>query len=102
MCSNPFHRISSVVISSGGGGRPLSADIERIGPERWKYMLRSWCEITILLDYISNNADLLSNLLHKTCLHVIKLSTTLMQLGNFIDAFLARHVSSTFAHHQEH
>jgi len=25
-----------------------------------------------------------------------------MQLGNFIDVFLARHVSGTCAHHQEH
>jgi len=25
-----------------------------------------------------------------------------MQLGNFIDDFLARHVSGTYAHHQEH
>jgi len=25
-----------------------------------------------------------------------------MQQGNFIDVFLARHVSSTYAHHQEH
>ena len=25
-----------------------------------------------------------------------------MQQGNFIDAFLARHVSGTCAHHQEH
>jgi len=25
-----------------------------------------------------------------------------MQLGNFIDVFLARHVSGTYAHHQEH
>jgi len=25
-----------------------------------------------------------------------------MQLGNFIDVFLARHVSGTHAHHQEH
>jgi len=25
-----------------------------------------------------------------------------MQLGNFIDVFLARRVSSTYAHHQEH
>jgi hypothetical protein len=24
-----------------------------------------------------------------------------MQLGNFIDVFLARHVSGTYAHHQE-
>jgi len=26
----------------------------------------------------------------------------LMQLGDFIDVFLARHVSGTYAHHQEH
>ena len=25
-----------------------------------------------------------------------------MQLSNFIDVFLARHVSGTYAHHQEH
>ena len=25
-----------------------------------------------------------------------------MQLGNFIDVFLARHVSGTYANHQEH
>jgi len=25
-----------------------------------------------------------------------------MQLGNFINVFLARHVSGTYAHHQEH
>jgi len=25
-----------------------------------------------------------------------------MQQGNFIDVFLARHVSDTYAHHQEH
>jgi len=25
-----------------------------------------------------------------------------MQLGNFIDEFLAQHVSGTYAHHQEH
>jgi len=26
----------------------------------------------------------------------------LMQQGNFIDVFLALHVSGTYAHHQEH
>ena len=26
----------------------------------------------------------------------------LMQQGDFIDVFLARHVSGTYAHHQEH
>ena len=29
-------------------------------------------------------------------------NTNLLQLGNFIDVFLARHVSGTYAHHQEH
>jgi len=29
-------------------------------------------------------------------------SKKLMQQGNFIDVFLARHVSATYAHHQEH
>ena len=34
--------------------------------------------------------------------HEIKWNANLMQLGNFIDVFLARHVSGTYAHHQEH
>ena len=34
--------------------------------------------------------------------HEIKLSANLMQLGNFIDIFLARNVSGTYAQHQEH
>ena len=29
-------------------------------------------------------------------------NANLMQLGNFIDVFLARHVSGTYADHQEH
>jgi len=32
----------------------------------------------------------------------IKLNANLMQLGNVIDVFLARHVSGTYVHHQEH
>ena len=32
----------------------------------------------------------------------IKCSANLMQLGNFIDIFLARHLSGKYAHHQEH
>ena len=35
-------------------------------------------------------------------LREIKWNANLMQLGNFIDVFLARHVSGTYAHHQEH
>jgi len=34
--------------------------------------------------------------------HDIMLNASLMQKGNFIDAFLAQHVSGTYAHHQEH
>jgi len=34
--------------------------------------------------------------------HEIKWNANLMQLGNFIDVFLARHVSGTYAHRQEH
>jgi hypothetical protein len=34
--------------------------------------------------------------------HEITLNASLMQQGNFIDVFLARHVSGTYAHHQEH
>jgi len=33
---------------------------------------------------------------------VIMWDANLMQQGNFIDTFLAQHVSSTYAHHQEH
>jgi len=29
-------------------------------------------------------------------------NANLMQQDNFIDVFLARHVSCTYAHHQEH
>jgi len=32
----------------------------------------------------------------------IKRNASLVQLGNFTDAFLARHVSGTYAHHEEH
>jgi len=34
--------------------------------------------------------------------HEIKWNANFMQLGNFIDIFLALHVSGTYAHHQEH
>ena len=35
-------------------------------------------------------------------LHEIKWNANLMQLGNFIDVLLTRHVLGTYAHHQEH
>jgi len=34
--------------------------------------------------------------------HEIMWNANLMQQGNFIDVFLARHVLGTYAHHQEH
>jgi len=34
--------------------------------------------------------------------HEIKGNANLMQLGNFIDVFLSRHVLGTYGHHQEH
>ena len=38
------------------------------------------------------------------CIFLMKIiwNANLMQQGNFIDVFLARHVSGTYAHHQEH
>ena len=34
--------------------------------------------------------------------HEIMSNANLMQQGNFIDVFLARHIKVTYAHHQEH
>jgi len=34
--------------------------------------------------------------------HELMCNANLMQLGNFIDVFLALHVSGTYAQHQEH
>ena len=34
--------------------------------------------------------------------HEIMWNANLMPQGNFIDVFLARHVTGTYAHHQEH
>ena len=34
--------------------------------------------------------------------HEIMWNANLMQQGNFINIFLARHVSGTYTHHQEH
>ena len=38
----------------------------------------------------------------KTLASEIILNANLIQRGNFINVFLARHVSGTYAHHQEH
>ena len=47
-----------------------------------------------------SNAILSSNILTKILRN--KMNANLMQLGNVIDVFLARHVSGTLAHHQQH
>ena len=39
---------------------------------------------------------------HSERMKVIMWCVNLMQQGNFIDVFLARHISGTYAHHQEH
>jgi len=44
----------------------------------------------------------LQTMLHKQSLSEIKWNANLMQIGNAIDVFLARHVSGTYGHHQEH
>ena len=38
----------------------------------------------------------------RLCDHEIMWNANLMQQSNFIDVFLARPVSGTYAHHQEH
>ena len=43
-----------------------------------------------------------SELTKQTCSDKIILNANLMQQGDFIDVFLARHVSGTHVHHQEH
>jgi len=43
-----------------------------------------------------------SKALQQKVSHEIILNANLMQQGNFIDVFLAWHVSGTYAHHQGH
>ena len=50
----------------------------------------------------TNYYDTLEGCLTVHFSHEIKRNANLMQIGNFIDVFLARHVSGTYAHHQEH
>ena len=44
----------------------------------------------------------LRSMFQKVIAHEIMWNANLMTQGNFIDIFLARHVSGTYAHHQEH
>ena len=54
-------------------------------------------EITGGFPYVTWNQSLL-----KKRWHEIMWNANLRQQGNFINVFLARHVSGTYAHHQEH
>ena len=47
------------------------------------------------------NAKRLNISTRDTSVEIIQ-NANLMQQGNFINVFLARHVSGTYAHHQEH
>ena len=51
---------------------------------------------------ISLQANWFEGCLTVHLLHEIRWNASLMQLGNFIHVFLARRVSGTYAHHQEH
>jgi len=57
-----------------------------------------WVENNFIAQYSFNNEDCLT--VHLP--HEIKWNANLMNLGNFVDVFLARHVSGTYAHHQGH
>ena len=57
-------------------------------------MARSACMVTAATWYMIS--------LQNLCFYEIMRNASLMQQGNFIDVFLARHVSGAYAHHQEH
>ena len=63
--------------------------------KRWVLLGRRCCKKLIL-------EGILEGCLTVHRYREIKWNANLMQLGNFIDVFLARHVSGTYAHHQEH
>ena len=50
---------------------------------------------------VHNRPTALSRVLHNSSVE-IKRNANSMQLGDFFDVFLARNVSGTYAHHQEH
>jgi hypothetical protein len=56
---------------------------------------------SLTLTYI-NNPKVTEGCLTVHLLHEIIWNANLMQQGNFINVLLARHVSGTYAHHQEH
>jgi len=53
-------------------------------------------------DSLSLHAVQFEGCLNVHRLYEIMWNANLMQQRNFIDIFLARHVSGTYAHHQEH
>jgi len=57
---------------------------------------------TIYLNNIGDISTVRNRFTRRRQILEIKWNANVMQLGNFIDVFLARHVSGTQAHHQEH
>ena len=61
-----------------------------------RFLLR---DVNVELIFLAVSVDTVRNTLEHC---EIMRNAILMQLGNFIDVFLARHVSGEYAHHQEH
>jgi len=49
-----------------------------------------------------NSAANTRTVILNACYSEVMWNANFMQLGNFIDIFLARHVLGAYAHHQEH
>jgi len=64
--------------------------------------VHSYSKVGDLLRDIVNTVIKLEGCLTVHLPHEINLNANLMQQGNFINVFLARHVSGTYVHHQEH
>ena len=62
----------------------------------------SKCKWQIFTECCSREAGTLESFLTVYLPREIMWNVNLMQQGNFINVFLARHVSGTYAHHQEH
>jgi len=71
----------------------------------WQYLAKLFLEWEMFRVKVVENIE--THILLDGCLtvhlpHEIIWNANLMQLGNFIDIFLPRLVSGTYAHHQEH
>ena len=61
-----------------------------------------WHKEVVCIAIVSLSFSTLECCLNVHLSHEAKWNANLMQRGNFIYVFLARHVSGTYAHHQEH